>query len=131
MSTQTDAPSDAAPARRSRRAGGGAEGRRAVRLGGGIQAFSYIKREIPLYEVLGEEGLSLIEANCETVLQEIGIDFRDDREALDMWKAAGADVKGERVRFPKGLPATRLETWKLVVRTPCLRRCTALHSYMI
>jgi trimethylamine:corrinoid methyltransferase-like protein len=33
-----------------------------------LQAFRYIKREIPLYEVLGEEGLSLIEANCETVL---------------------------------------------------------------
>ena len=100
MSTETDAPSDASPARRSRRGGGGAEGRRAARLGGGIQAFSYIKRQIPLYEVLGEEGLSLIEANCETVLQEIGIDFRDDAEALQMWKAAGADVNGERVRFP-------------------------------
>ncbi len=81
-----------------------------MRLGGGIQAFSYIKREIPLYEVLGEEGLSLIEANCETVLQEIGIDFRDDREALDMWKAAGADVKGERVRFPKGLVRSLTKT---------------------
>ncbi len=110
MSTQPDAPSDAAPARRSRRAGGGAEGRRAVRLGGGIQAFSYIKREIPLYEVLGEEGLCLIEKNCETVLQEIGIDFRDDLEALDMWKAAGADVKGERVRFPKGLVRSLIKT---------------------
>ncbi len=103
MSTETDAPSDATPARRGRRGGGGAEGRRAARVGGGIQAFSYIKRQIPLYEVLGEEGLSLIETNCDTVLQEVGIDFRDDAEALDMWKAAGADVKDERVRFPKGL----------------------------
>lgn len=110
MSTETEAPSDASPARRSRRSGGGAEGRRAARLGGGIQAFSYIKRQIPLYEVLGEEGLSLIEANCETVLQEIGIDFRDDPEALEMWKAAGADVKGERVRFPKGLVRSLIKT---------------------
>ncbi|NNJ75689.1 MAG: trimethylamine methyltransferase family protein [Anderseniella sp.] len=110
MSTETDAPSDASPARRSRRVGGGAEGRRAARLGGGIQAFSYIKRQIPLYEVLGEEGLSLIEANCETVLQEIGIDFRDDAEALEMWKAAGADVRAERVRFPKGLVRSLIKT---------------------
>jgi trimethylamine--corrinoid protein Co-methyltransferase len=59
---------------------------------------------------LGEEGLSLIEANCETVLQEIGIDFRDDAEALQMWKDAGADVKGERVRFPKGLVRGLIKT---------------------
>ena len=56
------------PGRRSRRGGGGAEGRRAARLGGGVfRSFGYIKRQIPLYEVLGEEGLSLIEANCDTV----------------------------------------------------------------
>ncbi len=111
MSAETDAPSDASPARRSRRGGGGgAEGRRAARLGGSIQAFSYIRRQIPLYEVLGEEGLSLIEKNCETVLQEVGIDFRDDPEALDMWKAAGADVKGERVRFPRGLVKKLIKT---------------------
>jgi trimethylamine--corrinoid protein Co-methyltransferase len=96
--------------RRGRRAGGGAESRRAARRGGGVQAFRYIKREIPLYEVLGEEGLSLIEANCETVLQEVGIDFRDDAEALQMWKDAGADVKGERVRFPKGLVRGLIKT---------------------
>ncbi len=110
MSADTEATPEASSGRRSRRGGGGAEGRRAARLGGGVQAFGYIKRQIPLYEVLGEEGLSLIEANCETVLQEIGIDFRDDTEALDMWKAAGADVKGERVRFPKGLVRSLIKT---------------------
>lgn len=110
MSTETDAPSDASPARRGRRGGGGAEGRRAARAGGGVQAFSYIKRQIPDYEVLSEEGLSLIEANCDTILQEVGIDFRDDAEALDMWKAAGADVKDERVRFPKGLVRSLIKT---------------------
>jgi trimethylamine--corrinoid protein Co-methyltransferase len=94
---------------RSRR-GGGAESRRAARRGGGVEAFSYIKRQIPLYEVLGEEGLSIIEANCETVLQEIGIEFRDDPESLQMWKDAGADVSGERVRFPKGLVRSLLKT---------------------
>lgn len=110
MSADTEATPEASSGRRSRRSGGGAEGRRAARLGGGVKAFSYIKRQIPLYEVLGEEGLSLIEANCETVLQEIGIDFRDDAEALDMWKAAGADLKGERVRFPKGLVRSLAKT---------------------
>jgi trimethylamine--corrinoid protein Co-methyltransferase len=43
-------------------------------------------------------------------LQEIGIEFRDDAEALQIWKDAGADVKGERVRFPKGLCAKLIKT---------------------
>jgi trimethylamine--corrinoid protein Co-methyltransferase len=43
-------------------------------------------------------------------LQEVGIDFRDDAEALQMWKDAGADVKGERVRFPKGLVRGLIKT---------------------
>lgn len=96
--------------RRGRRSGGGAEGRRAARSSGTLRQLPHIARNIPLYEVFSEEGLSLIEANAETVLQEIGIDFRDDPEALDLWKGAGADVKAERVRFPKGLVRQLLKT---------------------
>jgi trimethylamine---corrinoid protein Co-methyltransferase len=99
-----------ADSRRNRRAGGGAEARRAARASGGQSQLTYLKREVPLYEVLTDEGLSLIERNTDTVLEEIGIDFRDDAEALAMWKAAGADVKGERVHFPKGLVRSLLKT---------------------
>jgi len=53
--------------------------------------------------VLSEEGLATIEYNADTILEEIGIDFRDDKEALEIWKAAGASVTGERVRFPRGM----------------------------
>ncbi len=79
---------------------------RAARKAGAQQAVAivpYLKRQIPEYEVLGEEGLAQIEANAETILAETGIEFRDDQEALDMWKDAGADVQGECVRFPKGM----------------------------
>lgn len=88
-------------ARRSRR-GGGREAKRA-RAAAGTLAAPYIKRKIPLYEILHEEGLAIIERNADTILEEIGIDFRDDAEALQMWRDAGADVQGERVRFPRGL----------------------------
>ena len=71
---------------------------------------TYIKRAIKVYEVLDEEGLALIEKNADTVLEETGIIFRDDPEALAMWKEAGADVKGDRVHFPKGLPRSLLKT---------------------
>jgi len=63
----------------------------------------YITRKIPYYEVLGSEGLELLEHNADTILEEIGIDFRDDPESLRIWKDAGADVQGERVRFPRGM----------------------------
>src|ERR1700726_2713881 len=68
------------------------------------QAFvPYITRKIPYYEVLGAEGLELLEHNADTILQEIGIEFRDDPEALQLFKDAGADLTGERVRFPRGM----------------------------
>ena len=63
----------------------------------------YIIRQIPEYEILGDEGLALIEANADTLLENVGIDFKDDAEALEIWKQAGASVDGERVRFPKGM----------------------------
>ena len=63
----------------------------------------YITRRIKPLEVLDEEGLTLVENNADTLLEEIGIDFRDDPEALQVLKAAGAEVRDERVRFPRGL----------------------------
>ncbi len=83
--------------RRNRRSRGGGEAATPV------TAPAYITRKIPEYEVLGDEGLSLIEANADKILEETGIDFKDDPEALEIWKQAGASVDGERVRFPQGM----------------------------
>ena len=55
------------------------------------------------FEVLGEEGLAIIEQNADTILEEVGLEFRGDAGALELLKDAGADVTGERVRFPRGL----------------------------
>ncbi len=90
------------PARGRRRAGG-REAKRAARTASRAQRVPYITRSILPYEVLGEEGLQQIEANADTILEEIGIEFRDDAEALSMWRDAGADVEGQLVRFPRGL----------------------------
>lgn len=86
-----------------RRAGGGRDARRAARSQSKTQQLAYITRKIPVFEVVDEEGLALIENNADTILEEIGIDFRDDPDALQLWREAGADVQGERVRFPRGL----------------------------
>ena len=92
---------DAAP--RTRRSAGGREAKRAARSARSAQSVPYITRKIPYFEVLDEEGLATIERNANTILEEIGIDFRDDAEALDIWRKAGAEITGERVRFPGGM----------------------------
>jgi len=98
-----DTPASDAPAARGRRAGGGREAKRAARSARSSQTVPYITRQIPCFEVLSEEGLATLEYNADTILEEVGIDFRDDPEALQILKAAGADVQGERVRFPRGM----------------------------
>ncbi len=83
----------------------GRRGSRAHRAGIEIVSVSkpYITRKIPYFEVLDEEGLELIENNADTILEEIGIDFRDMPVALDILQKGGAEIDGERVRFPRGL----------------------------
>ena len=76
-----------------RRARGGADARRAARTSTVVKQAGYIRRNIKLYEPYSDDQLELIENNAETVLQETGIDFYEDEEAVHMWKDAGADVK--------------------------------------
>jgi len=83
--------------------GGGGAARRAERTAVRVEFARYIERNIPNLEILNEEALQIIEANAETVLEEIGVNFVENPAALERWRAVGADVQGERVRFPKGL----------------------------
>jgi len=64
---------------------------------------AYITRRIPPYEVLGAADLSIIEDNADTILEEIGIDIKDDPESIALFVAAGASATDERVRFPRGM----------------------------
>ncbi|SDI50192.1 trimethylamine methyltransferase family protein [Aliiruegeria lutimaris] len=92
---------EAATRRRGR--GGGGAARRAERTAIRIECARFIERNIPDLELLSEEALQIIEHNAETVLEEIGVAFVENPAALERWKAAGADVSGERVRIPRGL----------------------------
>ncbi len=93
---------DTATSGRRGRGGGGAA-RRAERSAVSFETAKYIERNIPNFEILNEEALQIIEANAETILEEIGVNFPDNPAALQRWRDAGADVDGERVRIPKGL----------------------------
>lgn len=83
---------------------GGRNARREAR-GGGPQAVGrpYIARNIPTYDILGEESLLRIEQTADRILAEVGIEFRDDPETLELWKRAGARVDGVLVRFEPGM----------------------------
>ncbi len=96
--------------RRRGRGGGGASARRAERGSASLEQFPYIQRKIKEYEILDDEALEIIERNADIVLEEVGVEFRDDAEALTMWKDAGADVQGERIHFPKGLCRELMKT---------------------
>ncbi|MBT5153011.1 MAG: trimethylamine methyltransferase, partial [Gammaproteobacteria bacterium] len=87
----------------NRRTGGRANRIAARRSAASVETAAYISRQIPYSCVLNDEALELIEHNADTVLEEIGIEFRDTPDALALWRDAGADVDGERVRFPRGL----------------------------
>ena len=61
---------------------------------------AYITRRIPYFEFADEEALRRIERCADVLLEEVGVEFRGDPETLALWRAAGAEVEGERVRIP-------------------------------
>lgn len=63
---------------------------------------AFIRRNIPTYELLTEEGLALVEAKADDILAEVGIEIRNDDVARDLFRGAGATVTGDLVRFDRG-----------------------------
>ena len=90
--------------------GGGGAARRAERTSVNFETAKYIERNIPVFNVLNDEALEIIESNAEAILEEIGVNFVNNAAALKRWADAGADVDGERVRLPKGLAKRLIST---------------------
>ena len=89
-----------APRRRS----GGRAARQAARAETAAAAVHpFLIRAMSPFEVMSEEGLVTIEENADTILEDIGIDFRDYPRSLELLSSAGAEVDGDRVRFPRGM----------------------------
>ena len=65
-----------------RRRSGGRAARQALRLAAHAEHIPFLTRKLAPFEVLGEEGLALIEHNADTILEEVGVEFRGDPEAL-------------------------------------------------
>lgn len=87
---------------RAKRSGGRAA-RRALRTSKVIKQQSFLTRQLSPVEVMSDEGLEIIEHNADTLLDQVGIEIVDFPEALDIYRDAGADIDGTRVRFPPGM----------------------------
>lgn len=79
---------------------GGAASRREARLRGPVIYLPTAVRNIPTYEVLAQDGLEAIDDHAMNILETIGIEFRDDASAA-IWRQAGAEVTGHRVRIAR------------------------------
>ncbi|WP_420324977.1 trimethylamine methyltransferase family protein [Mameliella sp.] len=99
---------EAAARKRSR--GGGGAARRAERTSVQVETARYIERNIPNMELLDDAALEMIEDHAEQVLEEVGVNFVQNPAALERWRAAGANVDGERVRIPRGLARELIKT---------------------
>ena len=77
--------------------------KRMAPVGAGSGVSPVPRRLIPTYELLGEADLCRLEVHADWILEEIGVEFRGDEEALELFRSAGATVDGVRVRFEPGL----------------------------
>jgi trimethylamine:corrinoid methyltransferase-like protein len=107
MSDQSESTAEPGASRRGR--SGGRAGRREARLHAPIVHRPTLVREIPFCELLSAEGVALLHETAMTILEEIGIGFDNDDEALELWKGAGADVNGTCVRIPRKLAMSLVE----------------------
>ncbi|WP_170468803.1 trimethylamine methyltransferase family protein [Ruegeria arenilitoris] len=64
----------------------------------GAPASPYIQRRLSYFNPLNEEDLVRLEAQVDWILEDVGIAFRDDPEALDLWRREGARIEGDIVR---------------------------------
>ena len=57
-------------------------------------ASPYIMRKLPFFDVLTEEEMVRIDQQVDWMIENIGVAFRDDPKALDIWRAAGITPTG-------------------------------------
>jgi trimethylamine--corrinoid protein Co-methyltransferase len=91
------------------RRSGGRLARRSLRTASKIDMLPGLTRNIPYCEPMNEEQIHRIDKASMDILEEVGIVFRDPI-ALEDWKRAGADVRGERVHLDRNLVRELIRT---------------------
>lgn len=62
-----------------------------------------ILRAQPTFDPLDEEAVAKVVAQADRILDDVGIEIRDHPEIRDLFRAAGAAIREQRVHFPPGL----------------------------
>lgn len=107
-----------APKRRGRAA------RRRAEAENALTWLPELDRGLPDFDIVPHEQLLRIHDASMTMLEEVGIDFRDD-ESIQLWRAAGSDgvrIDGYRVRIDREylteLISTAPESYTMLARNP-------------
>ena len=100
---------------------GGRGARRALRSAPDFDMLPSLKRGIPECEVMDQGRVEQIDDASMSILEEVGVIFRDEIALAD-WKRAGAKVVGDRVYLDRGLVRDLISTipsgWTYRARNP-------------
>ena len=64
----------------------------------GSMSSPHIRRVLPYFDALDSEQVEKLERQVDWILENVGIAFRDDPEALEIWRKAGIMPDGDRIR---------------------------------
>ncbi|MEO1138260.1 MAG: trimethylamine methyltransferase family protein [Pseudomonadota bacterium] len=88
----------------------------------GVASSPYVRRKLPFFDVIDEETLERLDGQVDWLIEDVGIEFRDDPEAHRVWTAGGATMDGNRVRVDaarvRELCKLAPETFMQVARNP-------------
>ncbi|WP_170328464.1 trimethylamine methyltransferase family protein [Ruegeria arenilitoris] len=89
---------------------------------GSVPASPFIQRSLAYFDPLNKEDLNRLEAQVDWIFENVGIAFRDDPEALDLWRREGAQINGDIVRadasWIRDLCSKAPKSFKQVARNP-------------
>lgn len=88
---------------------GGRSERRAHRMRPIFDMYPHLKSKLPVTEMMDDEQVRTIDDASLSILEEVGVVFRDDI-ALEDWRAAGADVQGDLVKPDRELIRSLMKT---------------------
>ena len=105
---------------------GGRGKRRALRTKVNDTMLPNLKRNMPLVEPMNQEQIEKIDDASMSILEEVGVIFRDDI-AIDDWKKAGAKVEGDLVKLDR-----EMMIWRISISCRiCCRGCILLPTILL
>ena len=99
----------AEPAQQDQRRRGGRRERRDLRTRPDHAMLPSLTGRLPLTEPMNADQIERIDRASLDILEDVGVVFRDDI-ALEDWRHAGADVRGERVHLDRALVKSLIST---------------------